>query len=116
MPSATSIVPSKATRRSCSNPTARALHGKAYYGLARIAALQRDPELAEKLFQKTLEMAPDDETKSWSYLYLARLADAAGDRDQAQKNYQAVLAIQGAPESVKTAAQKGLAQPFQKDR
>ena len=93
-----------------------ALHGKAYYGLARIAALERDPELAEKLFQKTLDMSPDDATKSWSYLYLARLADAAGDRDQAEKNYRAVLAIQGAPESVKSAAQKGLAQPFQNDR
>ncbi len=97
-------------------PDSGALHGKAYYGLARIAALESDPELAERLFQKTLEMSPDDQTKSWAYLYLARLADAAGDRDQAQKNYRAALAIQGAPESVKNAAQKGLAQPFQKDR
>ncbi len=92
------------------------LHAKAYYGLARIAALQKDPELAEKLFQKTLELSPDKETMSWTYLYLARLADAAGEREQAEKNYRSVLAIEGAPASVKTAAEKGLAQPFHKDK
>jgi tetratricopeptide (TPR) repeat protein len=95
-------------------PADNLLHAKAYYGLARIAALQRDPELAERLFQKTLEMSPDSETRSWTYLYLARLADAAGDRGQAEKNYRAVLAIEGAPESVRSAAQKGLEQPFGK--
>jgi tetratricopeptide (TPR) repeat protein len=92
------------------------LHAKAYYGLARIAALQKDPELAEKLFQKTLELSPDKETTSWAYLYLARLADAAGEREQAEKNYRSVLAIDGAPASVRTAAEKGLAQPFHKDK
>ena len=92
------------------------LHAKAYYGLARIAALQKDPELAEKLFQKTLELSPDKETMSWAYLYLARLADAAGEREQAEKNYRSVLAIDGAPASVRNAAEKGLAQPFHKDK
>ncbi|HLG96311.1 MAG TPA: tetratricopeptide repeat protein [Bryobacteraceae bacterium] len=92
----------------------KTLHAKAYYGLARIAALQKDPELSEKLFQKTLEMSPDNETKAWAYLYLGRLADAAGERDEAEKNYRAVLGIDGAPASVKTAAEKGLAEPFRR--
>jgi tetratricopeptide (TPR) repeat protein len=91
-------------------------HAKAYYGLARIAALQKDPELAEKLFQKTLELGPDKDTKSWAYLYLARLADAAGEREEAEKNYRSALAIEGAPASVRSAAEKGLAQPFHKDK
>ena len=90
------------------------VHARAYYGLARIAALDHDPELAEKLFQKTLELSPDDETKSWAYLYLGRLSDAAGDREQAEKHYHAALAVRGAPEQVKAAAEKGLAQPFQR--
>jgi hypothetical protein len=81
---------------------------------ARERYLEKDPELSEKLFQKTLELSPDDETKSWAYLYLGRLADAAGERAEAEKNYRAVLAIQGAPPSVREAAQKGLAQPFQR--
>jgi tetratricopeptide (TPR) repeat protein len=95
-------------------PGENPVHARAYYGLARIAALDHDPELAEKLFQKTLEMSPDDETKSWAYLYLGRLSDAAGDRPQAEKHYRAALAVSGAPEQVKTAAQKGLGQPFQR--
>jgi tetratricopeptide (TPR) repeat protein len=78
--------------------------------------LQKDPELAEKLFQKTLELSPDKDTESWAHLYLGRLADAAGDRGQAEKNYRAVLAIDGAPASVKNAATKELAQPFHRDQ
>ena len=95
-------------------PSENPVHARAYYGLARIAALDHDPELAEKLFEKTLEMSPDDETKSWAYLYLGRLSDAAGQREQAEKQYRAALAVRGVPEQVKVAAEKGLAQPFQK--
>ena len=90
------------------------VHAKAYYGLARIAALDHDPELAEKLFEKTLDLSPDDDTKSWAYLYLGRLSDAAGEREQAEKHYRAALAVHGAPQQVKVAAEKGLAQPFQR--
>ncbi len=100
----------KVLEQPADNPT----HARAYYGLARIAALDHDPELAEKLFQKTLELSPDDETKSWAHLYLGRLSDAAGEREQAEKEYRAALAVQGAPEQVRTAAEKGLAQPFQR--
>lgn len=95
-------------------PAEKPVHARAYYGLARIAALDHDPELAEKLFQKTLELSPDDETKAWAYLYLGRLSDAAGQREQAEKQYRAALAVRGAPEQVKVAAEKGLAQPFQR--
>ena len=87
------------------------LHAKAYYGLARIAALQKDPELAEKLFQKTLELSPDKDTMSWAYLYLGRLADAAGEREQAEKNYRSVLAIDGAPASVRAPPRRDLRSP-----
>jgi tetratricopeptide (TPR) repeat protein len=97
-------------------PGENVLHGKAYYGLARIATLKGEPELAEKLFQKTLELASDAETKSWAYLYLGRLADAAGERAEAEKNYRAALAIDAAPASVKAAAEKGLAQPFRREK
>ncbi len=101
-------------RKVLAQPGENPMHARAYYGLARIAALDRDPELAEKLFQKTLEMSPDDETKSWAYLYLGRLSDAAGEREQAEKHYRAALAVNGAPEPVKAAAEKGLLQRFQR--
>jgi tetratricopeptide (TPR) repeat protein len=98
------------------------LHAKAYYGLARIAVLEKDPQKADELFRVALEQGPDAETKSWSLLYLARLADAqvAGlvklgrladaqqFREEAVKNYEAALAVEGVPASVRAAAVKGL--------
>jgi tetratricopeptide (TPR) repeat protein len=94
--------------------TEQSLHAKAYYGLARVAVLQRDPETGDRLFRKVLELEPDAETKSWSWLYLARLADSQGDRDQAVENYRAALAVPDAPESVRQAALKGVAEAFKK--
>ncbi|MFN3325394.1 MAG: hypothetical protein ACK5AZ_18015 [Bryobacteraceae bacterium] len=84
------------------------LHAKSYYGLARIAALQRDPELAEKLFQRTLELAPEPADRAWCHIYLARLSEAAGLREDAVEHYRAALAVEGATEAAIAAAQKGL--------
>jgi tetratricopeptide (TPR) repeat protein len=90
--------------KSLQETTQPALHARAYYGLARIAALQKDPELAEKLFKKTLELSPDPPTKSWAYYYLGRLAAAAGEAEEASRNYRAVMAIEGASEKAKAEA------------
>ena len=94
--------------------TINSTHAKAYYGLARIAVLEHNPEVGDQLFRKVLELTPDDYTKSWSLLYLARLADSQGERDQAQEHYKAALAVEGAPDSVKKAAEKGLKEAFDK--
>jgi tetratricopeptide (TPR) repeat protein len=88
------------------------VHARAYYGLARIASLENNPELSERLFHKTVDSSPDDETKSWALLYLARLADASNRREEAVEHYRGALAVAGAPASVKTAAEKGLLEPF----
>jgi hypothetical protein len=97
-------------------------HAKAYYGLARIAAMQRDPETAEKLFQKSLDLGSDAQVKAWCHVYLARLGEAAAkaadqaghpeeaakERGQAAEHYQAALAVAGASDAAKQAAQQGL--------
>ena len=93
-------------------PDEKSLHAKAYYGLARIAVLERDPELGDRLFRKVLELEPDAATKSWSLLYLGRLADSQGDREQAQRQYGAALAVEGAPDAVREAAENGLKEAF----
>ncbi len=59
-----------------------------------------------------LELEPDDATKSWSLLYIARLADSQGEREEAQKQYHAALEVEGAPEAVKQAAEKGIQEAF----
>ena len=88
------------------------IHAKAYYGLARITVLERDPETADRLFRKVLELEPDPETKSWSLLYLGRLADSQKQHDEAVEHYKAALAVEGAPESVRKAAEQGLKEAY----
>ena len=90
------------------------LHAKAYYGLARVAVLERDPETGDRLFRKVLELEPDASTQSWSLLYLGRLADSQGERDQAAQFYRQALAVPDAPDTVRVAAQKGLTEAFRK--
>lgn len=84
-------------------------HAKAYFGLARIAALERDPELAVQLFEKTLESSPEPFEKAWASVYLARLSKAAGEFAEARKHYQSALAVEGGSEAARQAAQKELA-------
>lgn len=84
------------------------LKAKAYYGLARIAALEKNPELAQQLFEQALESQPEPFEKAWCHVYLARLALAAGEPDMARKQYQAALAVDGASEGARKAAQTEL--------
>jgi hypothetical protein len=46
---------------------------------------------------------------------LGRLADSQDERDQAIERYKAALAVEGAPDSVRQAAQKGLEATFGRD-
>jgi tetratricopeptide (TPR) repeat protein len=92
----------------------RPLHAKAYYGLARIAALERNPEMAERLFEKTLESEPEPQVKAWALVYLARLSDAAGDRPQATRRYREALAVEGASPAAREAAEQGVQRSFEK--
>ena len=92
------------------------LHGKAYYGLARISALSNDPETADKLFRKVLELGPDPMVESWTHLYIGRLADIAGEREEAIKEYSAVLAVQGGAMKARQAAQDGIGKSIKREK
>jgi tetratricopeptide (TPR) repeat protein len=98
------------------NTSDRAVHARAYYGLARIAVLERQPEVAGQLFRRTLELNPDPEDRGWSLVYLGRLFDAQGDRGQATANYKAALAVEGASKGARDAAEKGLKESFTKQK
>jgi TolA-binding protein len=88
------------------------MHAKAYYGLARIALLDRDLETADRFFRKILELEPDPATKAWALVYIGRLADSQGDKDPAQDSYKAALAVQGISDLARQEAQRGLAGAF----
>jgi tetratricopeptide (TPR) repeat protein len=91
---------------------------RATYGLAVASALSGKPDRARELFSKVIATSknslpegvtgPDPSNVSWSHIYLGRMYDVEGQRDLAVAEYQAALAVAGAPESARTAAQRGV--------
>jgi tetratricopeptide (TPR) repeat protein len=105
---------SEAFRKVLEQTDSKPIHARTYYGLARIAALQRDPDLAEKLFHKTLELTPDAQTRAWTEVYLGRLSEIAGEQEEAVRHYQAALAVKEASKAARQAAEQGLKTKSQK--
>ena len=88
----------------------KTMHAAAYYGLGRIAALQKDPESAERMFQKTLELEPEPPVKAWALVYLGKLSQAAGEREQALKYFEDAVKVDGASKTALEQAQQGVQQ------
>ena len=96
---------------------------RATYGLAVASALQGKPDQARELFTKVIAAAqnplagagahPDPANLSWSHIYLGRMYDVEGKRDLAVLEYRAALAVAGAPESARAAAQRGIETGYQ---
>ena len=90
----------------------------ALYGLAVASLLTGQAEESKSLFERIVSQTgggakpPDPSILSWAHVYLGRLNDLEGERDVALKEYQAVLAVDGAPEAARVAAQKGLEQAY----
>ncbi len=85
---------------------------RALYDLAIVATQQRQPEAAKEYFQKTLEVNADPHLKAWSHIYLGRLLDLEGNRDQARAEYTAALNAGDPAAETRSAAEKGLREPF----
>jgi tetratricopeptide (TPR) repeat protein len=85
---------------------------RAWYGLGMVAVLDHDAERAKEVFGRLTTgeyaAAQDPLVMSWSHIYLARIFEDEGQLDRAKSEYQAVLAVQGAPAQAQQAAQKGL--------
>ena len=85
---------------------------RALYGMAAIASNTRKPDLAEEYFQKTLEAARDVRLVTWSHVYLGRLYDLKGKRDQALEQYRAASVTAAAYPDALRAVQGGLQKQF----
>jgi tetratricopeptide (TPR) repeat protein len=98
---------------------------RAIYGLAIASVLSGDAPQAKNLFERLVSPAPesaatapssnpedarsvDPTLVSWSHIYLGRIADLEGDRSAALAEYKAALGVDGAPESARVAAQRGV--------
>ncbi len=86
----------------------RPLQAKGYFGLARIAALEKNPELSFKLFEKALSLEPDPQVRAWSHVYLGRLSGLAGEDAEAVKHFEDALRVEGSSRAAREAAQKAL--------
>jgi tetratricopeptide (TPR) repeat protein len=85
---------------------------RALFGLAVVASNMRKPDLAEEYFQKTLETARDLRLVTWSHIYLGRLYDLRGKRNDALAQYRAASLTAGAYPMALRAVQAGEAQQF----
>lgn len=85
---------------------------RALFGMAVVSANMRKPDLAQDYFQKTLAVARDLRLVTWSHIYLGRLDDLMGKRDDALAQYRAAsLTATAFPEATR-AVQSGLQRPF----
>ena len=85
-------------------------HATAYYGLGRIALLEKNLDDAERLFLKSLECEPEGFDKAWDMVYLGRLAVAEGDREKAIRLLGGVAKVEGATDKAKEQAAQLLQQ------
>ena len=94
-------------RQALEQAAAKRLQARASFGLAQVAGAQKDFELAEQLFQKTLASEPDAFEKAWSLVHLGRLALSARETAQALQFFEAALAVDGGSAQARQAAQSG---------
>jgi len=84
---------------------------RALYGLAIASVLSGDATRAKDLFERLVsasDQKPDPTVLAWSHVYLGRIHDLEGLRDLAIGEYSAALAVDGASESARVAAQRGI--------
>lgn len=101
---------------------------RATYGLAVASVLQGKGEEAQKLFEQVIAVAPaaagsadpgdastatDPGIVAWSHIYLGRIHDLKDERVLALSEYHAALAVGGAPEAARVAAQRGIQTGYQ---
>ena len=85
---------------------------RAWYGMGLVALLDHDGEKAKVVFGRLTAgehaAVGDPLVMAWSHVYLGRIYEDEGQLDRAKTEYQAVLAVEGAPTKAQQAAQKGL--------
>lgn len=93
---------------------------RALYGMAVATILQGQAEHARELFEQVVGTGsaapgavPDPVALAWSHIYLGRMDDLDGNREQALVEYRAAMSVAGAPEAATAAAQKGVQEQYQ---
>jgi tetratricopeptide (TPR) repeat protein len=82
------------------------------YGLALAASQLKQPEQAKGYFRQAADLASDPGLRAWSHVYLGRILDLEGKREEAVAEYSAALAAAEGSTEARTAAEQGLQEPF----
>lgn len=85
---------------------------RALFGMAVVASNTRKPDLARKYFEDTLNVATDLRIVTWCHIYLGRLDDISGSRNQALAQYRAASVTAGRYPEAMRAVETGLREPF----
>ncbi len=96
---------------------------QAVFGLAVASLLSGEEDQAEDLFGKIVAASSPSSSQdpgqeidpaivAWSHVYLGRIHDLEEERRLAVNEYRAALAVDGAPESARVAAQRGVEAPY----
>ncbi|HWR35922.1 MAG TPA: hypothetical protein VN622_08660 [Clostridia bacterium] len=86
--------------------------GRALFVLARAATLRGDVQSARTYFERTLRASHEPRVTAWSHIYLGRISDLQEDRQAALEHYRAALEAGDTAAETKTAAERGLQQPY----
>jgi uncharacterized protein HemY len=84
------------------------MHGRAYYGLGRIAIHLNQGSEAKEMFQRTVDSGTNPPIVAWAHVYLGRLALAEHNFKKANTEFQSALAIDTISSMAREAAEKGL--------
>jgi len=87
--------------------------GRALFILAQVATVNRDMEGARTYFERALQRAHEPKVIAWSHIYLGRIYDLKAEREAAVDHYRAALNAGGTLPEVKSAAERGLDQPYE---
>ncbi len=86
----------------------KAMQGRAYYGLARIAIRENQTHEAKQLLQRTADSGAGGTITAWAHVYLGKIALAEHDDKKAGEEFKIALATDGISAMAIEQAQKGL--------
>ena len=80
--------------------------------MARVAAFEGEPDLAREHFEKAIASTDDTHIRAMSHVYIARIEDLVGNREQAVEHYRSALAVGDPSPRVRELAESGLKEAF----
>jgi hypothetical protein len=85
---------------------------RANFVIARASLVQGKIDDSEAAFRETIRLSKDPRMLAWSHIYLGRILDVEEKREEAVVEYKAALTVRDGQPDTRSAAEKGVKQPF----